>query len=196
MTKDRTPAPLSISALNYRNGLITNEIQVAALKAASQCGYEHSEEIYLGGLILEIRWVDAQSVSTYFPEYLGEPSSFDANAILRIDWQNWVISKQYDGLFDKAIIERHESIVVAEAVLLSGEVFTSGLGPEYNWMYWEDLPPMKTEPPQEVFSTLREVIKNEWRDEILDYAEGDDGYLDRINPLLKSAVESVIKSGS
>ena len=46
--------------------------------------------------------------------------------------------KRFDNSYEKAVIARAESIVVAVTTLMEREVFTYGLGPEYNWLEWQE----------------------------------------------------------
>jgi hypothetical protein len=194
MMQSETSSPFSLSDLAYRRGSVPVNIRASVLRAASQCGYDQFEEHFLGARVLKIQWVAEASVRAHFPEFLKEPCNFDPNQIVRVDWQTWAIQKRFDGRFEKSVVERVESIAVAVATLLAGEVFTYGLGPEYNWLHWEEGTATDQDLPIKAFDALRDLIESEWRDDVLEYFEEEDANLDGVNPRLLPAVRRVLRA--
>jgi hypothetical protein len=72
------------------------------------------------------------------------------------------------------------------------KVFTYGLGPEYNWLEWDESSSVPVDPPPVVFETLSELITGDWRDDVKERADEDPSYLDCIHSNLRAAVAQVI----
>jgi hypothetical protein len=182
-----------MAVLKYRRGSIPNALRASAMQAASQVGFDQFEEIFLDGRILKVRRVHADSVRAHFSEFLEPPCNFNLEEIVRVDWQTWAIPKAFTSEFEGAVIERVESIVVAAETLLDGEIFTYGLGPEYNWLHWEEGRPRGAALPNRVFTAIRDLIEGDWRDFVSEHAEGDDTYLEGVHPRLRAAVKRVLQ---
>jgi len=196
MTAQANPAVTTVEALRYRRGSIPDALRASAMQAASEVGFDKFEEVFLDGRILKMRWVHAASVRAHFSEFLEPPCNFNPEEIVRVDWQTWTVPKAFTGQFEQAVVERVESIVVAAETLLSGEIFTYGLGPEYNWLHWEEGSPCGAALPNGVFSAIRDLIEGGWRDQVLEYAEGDGTYLEVVHPRLRAAVKCVLQANS
>ncbi|MGV0958255.1 MAG: hypothetical protein ACOYB1_00315 [Limnohabitans sp.] len=182
----------NIDRLVYRAGLVSDEIYDAASDAAAQCGYDQTEEVLLDYTVLDIRWVSTDSVKALYPEFLIAPCSFSPDEIVRVDWLTWAVPKRFDGRYESAVIGRSESIVVAVSTLIEREVFTYGLGPEYNWLEWGEGGSPSLELPATVFEALGELIIGDWREQVREHADEDPIYLDGIHPSLRAAVAQVI----
>lgn len=185
----------NMDRLVYRAGPVSDEIHDAASDAAAQCGYDQTEEVLLDYMVLNIRWVSTDSVKALYPEFLIAPCSFSPDEIVRVDWLTWAVPKRFDGRYESAVIGRSESIVVAVSTLLEREVFTYGLGPEYNWLEWDEGSAPPSDPPDAVFEALGELIIGDWREEVKAHADEDPKYLDGIHPSLRAAVAQVIADG-
>ena len=81
---------------------------------------------------------------------------------------------------------------MAISTLISGKVFTYGLGPEYNWLEWEEGVPPAGEPTASAFKALSALITGDWRDDVREHAEEKTGYLEGIHPFLQPAVAKAI----
>jgi hypothetical protein len=182
----------TMDRLTYTADPIPDSVLDAAGDAAAQCGYDQFEEVLLDYEIVDIRRVSAQSVKDHYPEWLQQPCSFSPDEIVRVDWQTWAVPKRFDNAYERAVIARNESIVVAISTLMAREVFTYGLGPEYNWLEWKEGVFPSSEPTASAFEMLGELINGEWRDDVREYADGDPGYLDGIHPSLQAAVAKAI----
>jgi hypothetical protein len=185
----------SVSQLRYHTKTINQALQRAALDAATQCGYDRTEESLLHSKIDQIRWLAPACAQSFFADFLLPEGEWSANEIVQVDWHTWAISNQFDAGYEESVVERVESIVVSVPILLSGEVFSYGLGPEYNWLHWEEAAAAEQELPNEVFDALQELIANEWSSLIIDHAEGNDDYLSGIHPRLQAAVAAVLCEG-
>jgi len=184
----------TMAVLKYRRGPIPDALRASAMQAASQVGFDQFEEFFLDGRILKMRWVHADSVRANFSTFLEPPCDFNPEEIVRVDWQTWAVPKSFTGKFEGAVVERVESIVVAAETLLADEIFTYGLGPEYNWLHWEEESPSGVALPNSVFTAIRDLIEGDWRDQVSEYAEGDDSYLEGVHPRLRAAVKRVLKA--
>jgi hypothetical protein len=182
----------AIDQLSYTSDTIPESIPEAAGDAAAQCGYDQFEEVLLDYEIVGIRRVSAQSVKDHYGAWLQPPCSFSPDEIVRVDWQTWAVPKRFDNTYEKAVIARAESIVVAVTTLMAREVFTYGLGPEYNWLEWQEGAPPAGEPSESTFKALGDLIVGDWLDDVREDADGQPGYLDRIHPSLKAAVAEAI----
>lgn len=91
------------------------------------------------------------------------------------------------------VVAASESVIVAAQVALAGEVFTHGLGPEYNWLHWEESPASGPVPPPDHSDSLCDLIRGPWRHSVLE-AFGSDGEarIERVHPTLRGAVAEVI----
>lgn len=179
-------------SLAYRDDSVSEQIYDAAADAAAQCGYDQFDEVLLDYTVLDVRWVSSESVKTLYPEFLAAPCFFSPDEIVRVDWLTWAVPKRFDGRYEGAVIGRSESIVVAVSTLLERQVFTYGLGPEYNWLEWEEGSSVPTDPPPAIFEALNELILGDWRDDVREHADEDRGYLDRMHPDLRAAVAQII----
>lgn len=180
----------STDALRYRDDPIPTTLEEAALSAASSCGYDRSEEHLLHAEVLEIRWVDTASIREAIDPESDE--DFSGQEVVMVKWRTWAVPQSLDGEYEQAVLERLESIIVDADILRDGEVCTYGLGPEYNWLHWEEHPVAGAEAPAEVYESLSELISTEWSDDVRAYAEGDESYLDGIHPSLRPAVAAVL----
>lgn len=185
-----------LDELQYRRASVPAKIRASAMDAASQVGYDLFEEKFLWGRILKVRWVHADSVRSYFPMFLEPPCSFNPNEIVRVDWQTWATSKGFGGQFEASVVERVESIVVATETLLANEIFSYGLGPEYNWLHWEEGKTTGEALPIKVFYAIRELIEGDWQDSIAEHSEEDEMFLDSVHPRLRSAVKRAVRAGA
>lgn len=132
------------------------------------------------------------TVKALYPEFLIAPCSFSPDEIVRVDWLTWAVPKRFDGRYESAVIGRSESIVVAVPTLIEREVFTYGLGPEYNWLEWDEGVSPSLDLPAAAFEALGELIIGDWREEVREHADEDPKYLDGIHPGLRAAVAQVI----
>ena len=85
---------------------------------------------------------------------------------------------------------------MAVSTLVEREVFTYGLGPEYNWLEWQDGVPPPGDLPDDVFEALGELIAGDWLEDVRDDADMDPNYLNNLHPKVRSAVTEVIESGN
>lgn len=90
------------------------------------------------------------------------------------------------------MIARAESIVVAITSLMAREVFTYGLGPEYNWLEWQEGVPPAGELSAFALKALGDLIVGNWREDVREDADVQPSYLEGIHPSLKTAVAKVI----
>lgn len=184
----------TMDLLVYTSDPVPESVRTAAGDAAAQCGYDRFEEVLLDYEVLDVRRVAAASVKVLYPEWLQPPCSFSPDEIVRVDWQTWAVPKRFDGRYEEAVITRAESIVVAISTLMEREVFTYGLGPEYNWLEWEE-GSSTAEPTSSAFEALSERITGEWRDYVREYADEDPSYLYEIHPNLRAAVAEAVGEG-
>jgi len=182
----------AMDQLTYTSDPIAESVRDAAGDAAAQCGYDQFEEVLLEYEIVDIRRVSAQSVKDHYGAWLQPPCSFSPDEIVRVDWQTWAVPKRFDNTYEKAVIARAESIVVAITTLMAREVFTYGLGPEYNWLEWEEGAPPAGEPSESTLTALCDLIVGDWKADVCEDAEGEPIYLDRIHPSLRAAVAKAI----
>jgi len=182
----------AMDQLTYTSDPIPESVRDAAGDAAAQCGYDQFEEVLLEYEIVDIRRVSAQSVKDHYGEWLQPPCSFSPDEIVRVDWQTWAVPKRFDNTYEKALIARAESIVVAITTLMAREVFTYGLGPEYNWLEWEEGAPPAGEPSEPTLTALCDLIVGDWKEDVYEDADGEPRYLDRIHPSLMAAVAKAI----
>jgi hypothetical protein len=185
----------SIDHFSYTPDPVPEDVQGAAEDAAAQCGYDQFEEVLLGQTVMAVRRVSADSVRALFPDVLEAPYSVKADEVVRIDWVTWAMPKKFDGRYEDAVIARSESIVVDTSTLLRREVFTYGLGPEYNWLAREEGIPPTGELPEFVFEAIGQLITEDWREQVCEYADDDSKYLDQIHPKLRSAVAEAMSDG-
>lgn len=182
----------TMDLLAYTSDPISKSVRDAAGDAATQCGYDQFEEVLLDYEIVSIRRVSVQSVKDQYPEWLQPPCSLSRDEIVRVDWQTWAVSQRFDSAYEKAVIARAESIVVAISTLMAREVLTYGLGPEYNWLEWEEGVSPAGEPTASAFEALGELINGDWRDDVCEDAGEELGYLDGIHPSLHAVVAKTI----
>ena len=179
--------------LRYRVDPVPTELEEAALSAARSCGYDRCEEHLLHAEVLEIRWVDTDSIRESIDPDSDEVLSNDA--VVMVKWQTWAVPKHFHGQYEQGVVERVESIIVDADVLRDGQVLTYGLGPEYNWLHWEERSATGSEPPSEVYDSLSQLIGAEWRDDVRAHAEDDETYADRVHPSLRLAVTAALAGG-
>ncbi len=182
----------AMDQLTYTSDPIPESVRDAAGDAAAQCGYDQFEEVLLDYEIVGIRHVSAQSVKDHYGAWLQPPCSFSPDEIVRVDWQNWAVPKRFNKAYENAVVARAESIVVAISTLLAREVFTYGLGPEYNWLEWEEGGPPPGEPSESALTALGDLIVGDWQEDVREDADGQPSYLDEIHPTLKAAVAKAI----
>ena len=182
----------AMDQLTYTSDPIPESVRDAAEDAAAQCGYDQFEEVLLEYEIVDIRRVSAQSVKDHYGAWLQPPCSFSPDDIVRVDWQTWAVPKRFDNTYEKAVIARAESIVVGITTLMAREVFTYGLGPEYNWLEWKEGAPPAGEPSESTLTSLCDLIVGDWKEDVCEDAEGEPSYLDRIHPSLRAAVAKAI----
>jgi hypothetical protein len=182
----------AIDQLSHTSDPIPESIREAAGDAAAQCGYDQFEEVLLDYEIVGIRRVSAQSAKDHYGAWLQPPCSFSPDEIVRVDWQTWALPERFDNTYEKAVIARAESIVVAVSTLMAREVFTYGLGPEYNWLEWQEGAPPAGKPSESTLNALGDRIVGDWLDDVREDADGQPGYIDRIHPSLKVAVAEAI----
>lgn len=180
--------------LTYTSDSIPESVRDAAGDAAAQCGYDHLEEVLLDYEIVGLRRVSIQSVMEHYAEWLEPPCLFAPDEIVRVDWRTWAVPKDYVKACEAGVVARAESIVVAIPTLLAREVFTYGLGPEYNWLEWEDGTGPVGEPGPSAFEALYGLITSEWLEDVCQDAEMDPRYLEDLHPDLRVAVAKAIDS--
>ena len=146
----------------------------------------------LHSVVLDIRRVTADSVKENYPWVIDPSASLSPDDVVRVDWQTWAVPNNFNGTYEEAVVERAESIVVDIPTLLAREVFSYGLGPEYNWLSWQEFAAPGGELRTEVFRALCDVIRGDWADRIREYADGDVDYQAYIHPALSAAVAEVI----
>lgn len=185
----------AMDLLAYAPDPVPESVRGAADDAAAQCGFDRFEEILLDSEVTDVRRVSARSVEEHYPEWLRPPCSFAPDEIVRVDWRTWAVPKRFDGRYDQAVIARAESIIVAISTLLAREVFTYGLGPEYNWLEWKEGCPPEGEPTASAFKTLAALITGDWRNHVCEHADADPRYLDCIHPNLRAAAAEAIGAG-
>ena len=182
----------AMDELTYTCDPISESVRDAAGDAAAQCGYDQFEEVLLDYEIVDIRRVSIQSVRDHYGEWLRPPCSFSPDEIVRVDWRSWAVPKRFDNAYEMAVIARAESIVVGITTLMAREVFTYGLGPEYNWLEWKEGAPPVGEPSESALTALCELIVGEWQEDVYGDADGQPSYLDGIHPSLRTAVAKAI----
>jgi hypothetical protein len=182
----------TMNQLTYTSDPIPESVRDAAGDAAAQCGYDQFEEVLLDYEIVGIRRVSAQSVMDHYGAWLQPPCWFSPDEIVRVDWQTWAVPKRFDNAYEKAVIARAESIVVAITTLMAREVFTYGLGPEYNWLEWEEGAPPAGEPSESALTALGDLIVGDWQEDVCEDADGQPSYLDGIHARLRTAVAKAI----
>lgn len=181
-----------MNKLIYRDDPVPEQIYEAARDAAAHCGYDPFEEVLLDCKVLDIRWISGDSAREFYAEFLVPPCSFSSEEIVRIEWLTWSVPKQFDGSYEKAVIARSESIVVAVSTLMNREVFTYGLGPEYNWLEWQEGSPPPSELPTTVFEALGQLIVGDWLEDVQEHADGEPSYIKEIHPQLQAFVAKAI----
>ena len=184
----------TMDRLTYTAGPIPRSVRAAAGDAAAQCGYDQSEEVLLDYEIIGIRRVSARSVKDHYPTWLQPPNPLSPREIVRVDWQTWAVSRSYPIACKRGVTVRAESIIVAVPTLLTGEVFTYGLGPEYNWLEWGQGVPSAGEPGPSAFDALYDLITMEWLHDVCCDADGNPRYLDEMHPDLRVAMAKAIEN--
>lgn len=167
----------TLDLLTYTLDPIGDDVWDAAGDVAAQCGYDQYEEVLLDYKIVAIRQLSEQSVKDHYAEWLQPPCAFLPNEIVRVDWHTWAVPKGYANACKSGVIARSESIVVGIPTLLAGEVFTYGLGPEYNWLEWGDGTTPAGAPGPSALDELYNLITSEWLDDVCWDAEGNPDYL-------------------
>jgi hypothetical protein len=171
--------------LRYRVEQVPDHIQAVARDATEHFGYDLFAEIPLGSSVQSIRWVSVDSVKEVYPEFLEPPYSFSADEIIRIDWLTWSVSRKFSRSLDQAVISRSESIIVAVSTLMEQEAFTYCLGPEFNWLEWEESDAIVADLPAFVVEELGKLIAGEWRDHVRELVDSDPNYIEGIHPALR-----------
>lgn len=182
----------TLDRLVYTSDPVPAGVGDAAGDAAAQCGYDQFEEVLLDYEIVGLRRVSAESVKEHYPSWLEPPCSFSPDEIVRIDWHTWAVPNGYASACKRGVIARAESIIVAIPTLLAREVFTYGLGPEYNWMEWEDIASLPAEPGPSAIEALYGLITAEWLQDVCWDAERDPRFLDDMHPDLRAAMARAI----
>ena len=182
----------NLDHLTYRVEPVPPSVQKAAEVAAAQSGFDPAEEVLIEFEINSVRWVSEESVKAFYKEWLLPPCSYSTKEIVRIDWHTWAVPNRFTGGYEKDVIERSESVVVAIPTLLEIGLVTYGLGPEYNWLEWGEGSPASADMPASVFDMLGELITGEWREEIQEHAQEYPDYLELIHPRIRDAVAVVI----
>lgn len=174
--------------LEYRTELVPDHIQAVARDVAEHFGYDMFAEIPLGTSVQNVRWVSADSVRSVYPQFLEPPFSFSADDILRIDWQTWSVSRTFARGLDQAVISRSESIIVAASTLMEQEVFTYCLGPEFNWLEWDESEAAVADLPAFVIEELGKLISGQWRESVRAQVGTNPDYIGGIHPALRPYV--------
>ncbi len=187
-----TMSDLCFPDLEYLPDQLSDEIWAAAHDAAAACGYDRFEEVLLHAEAIDVCRVAASSVEQHYAWIKNPPAAFPYDEVVRVDWRTWAVPKNFSGAYEDAIIGREESIIVAIRTLIAREVFTYGLGPEYNWLQWQETSQPDGEPPPEAFSALCSLIRGDWSYYLPEYADGEEDYLEGIHPALREAVAEVI----
>lgn len=184
---------VSENKLIFQEGPIDADILDASKETVGECAYDHSLEYLLHHSILELRWIDPRSVREHFGSFLEEPCCIEPNSILQIVWKAWVIPMEFSVEFEDSIEERHETMCVALPVLLAREVFAYGLGPDYNWLYWENLgsaPAISA--PNEVYEALSSIIENDWKYEFHEQVQDNEDFIENCHPMLRETLTTLV----
>lgn len=160
--------------------------------AAAQFSYDRFEEVLLEDEIVDIRRVSAQPVKDHYGVWLQPPCSSCTNGIVRVDWQTWAVPKRFNNAYEKAVIARAESIVVATTTLMAREVFSYGLGHEYNRLEWQEGVRPADELPAFALKAIGDLIVGDWWEDVREDAGGQPSYHEGTRPSLKTAMATAI----
>lgn len=153
----------------YSDNTPGDEIWAAAERNAAQALCEEWNEEILYSKVLNVRWLDEAKAQALFSKYLEPKDPLKSDEILRVDWEAWVVPREFNGKFEEAIIHRVQSACIDRSSLLCGEVRTYGLGPEYNYL-WSETDPFDVvstqNVPEEAIAKLVLLARNNWRDYI------------------------------
>ena len=165
------------SAVVYNsNKPLSDEIQDAAQEVPEAVGYNRDEDVFLTGEVLDIRFVEDECASKMFGP-CDHCDDYPDDSVIRIDYCTWAVPKQFDALSPDNVIYRKEHVFIRTGVVLMGETFTYGLGPELNFIEWvpDDLnegSPDEVSLPSEAMDYLVDHIRSEHGDEIEEWTEG------------------------
>ena len=169
------------SKIDYVDEPISGSIEGLGDSVPSALGYDRDAERLLDSSVLDVRQVSAKSAAEQFG-LDDEEFRQGEDSLIRVDYESWSASKEFDPKAPEHVIYRREHVYVRYSILLAEEVFTYGLRPEYNMELWEQ-DEEKQGTPEEVRLSpgaredLQSEIESEQRVEIAEWLDGD---VDRI----------------
>lgn len=163
------------------DGLISDANEDWADSVPSALGYDWDEEKLLDSSVLDVRQVSARSAAEQFGLDDKEFRK-GKDCLIRIDYESWAAPKKIDIEAPEQVVYRREHVYVRHSVLLADEVFSYGLGREFDIEHWErdeekHGSPEEVQLPPSVRDDLQSEIESEQRVEIAEWLDGD---VDRI----------------
>lgn len=169
------------SRIDYVDGPNSGSNEDCADSVPSALGYDWDEEKLLDSSVLDVRQVSARSAAEQFG-CDGKEFRKGKDCLIRIDYESWAAPKKFDPDAPEHVIYRREHVYVRRSVLLADEVFSYGLGREFDIEHWKrdeekQGAPEKVQLPPRAREDLQAEIESEQRVEIVEWLDGD---VDRI----------------
>ena len=169
------------SRIDYVDGPISGSMEGLADSVPSALGYDWDAEQLLGSSVLDIKQVSAKSAAEQF-RLDDEEFRQGEDSLIRVDYESWSASKKFDPEAPEQVVYRREHVYVRRSVLLADEVFSYGLGREFDIEHWESDEKKQGSPeevrlPPSAREFLQSEIESEQREQIAEWLDGD---VDRI----------------
>jgi hypothetical protein len=137
-------------------------------------------------------WTELHHVRFLTPEHAARLLT-DAGEVVEVRWQAWIHSHGFDTDLLKGLETYVESAVVLLDDLLEGQAVTYGLGPENAFIEAEINDADATSPPQPVLEALAQHMVESWSDHLVEWAEGDQSFLESWPQELREAAEDILR---
>lgn len=148
----------------------------AATSAAWACCTEEFRELDCD--ILSAKNLTTASALALFGNLADGPYPIDPATIWRVDWQLWVCVAKFNHKYPWQIELMKEHIYIDEKTLLDRDAVTYIMGPEYNWLEWQDDQQTTMEiddarAPKAVLDGFCDLVETSWSENIREHFEDE-----------------------
>lgn len=165
------------SKIDYVDEPISGSIESLGDSVPQALGYDWDAEQLLDSSVLDVRQVSAKSAAEQFG-LDDEEFRQGEDSLIRVDYESWSAPNEFDPGAPEHVIYRREHVYVRYSVLDADEVFTYGLGREFNMELWEQDKekggsPEEVQLPPGAREDLQSKIESEQQESIAEWLDGD-----------------------
>ena len=165
------------SRIDYVDGPISGARDGWTDSVPSALGYDWDAEQLLSSSVLDIKQVSARCAAEQFG-LDDEEFRQGLDCLIRVDYQSWAAPNEFDPEAPEHVVYRREHVYVRRSVLLAEEVFSYGLGREFDIELWEsdeekEGSPEEVRLPPGAREFLQSEIEREQREGIAEWLDGD-----------------------